>query len=105
MTIAKCKKFCADKNYNYAGVEFAKQCFCGNDRPNILAPETDCSMPCTGNKSETCGAGHRINVYQLGNEFNISSRLNYFVKNLFRAQARVGKDWQGMAHKAKGLKA
>ena len=68
MTIAKCKKFCADKNYNYAGVEFAKQCFCGNDRPNILAPETDCSMPCTGDKSETCGAGHRINVYLLGNE-------------------------------------
>ena len=33
------------------------------------------------------------------------SRLNYFVKNLFRAQARVGKDRQGMAHKAKGLKA
>ena len=67
MTIDKCKKYCNDKNYQYAGVEFAKECWCGNDRPTLPAPDTDCSMPCTGDKSEICGGGHRINVYQLGN--------------------------------------
>ena len=64
MTILKCKNHCIDNGYNYAGVEFAKECFCGNDIPYIPAPETDCYMPCTGNKSEKCGGGHRINVYQ-----------------------------------------
>ena len=71
MTIDKCKKRCTGEwystPYKYAGVEFAKECWCGNDRPTISAPRTDCSMPCTGERSQKCGAGHRINVYQLGN--------------------------------------
>ena len=65
MTIDKCKKFYSGRNYKYAGVEWREQCFCGNDRPPIPAPDTDCSMPCSGDKSEICGGGHRINVYQL----------------------------------------
>ena len=69
MTIVKCKKYCAEKNYKYAGVEWARECFCGNDIPNIRAPDTDCFMPCTGDKSEKCGAGHKINVYYVGNVY------------------------------------
>ena len=65
MTILGCKKHCW--LYKYAGVEFAKECWCGNDKPKNPAPETDCSSPCTGDQSEKCGAGHRINVYQLHN--------------------------------------
>ena len=69
MTIDKCKKRCTGEwystPYKYAGVEFAKECWCGNDRPTLPAPDTDCSLPCTGDKSEICGGGHRINVYQL----------------------------------------
>ena len=71
MTIDKCKKRCTGEwystPYKFAGVEFAKECWCGNDRPKNPAPETDCSSPCTGDQSEKCGAGHRINVYQLHN--------------------------------------
>ena len=67
MTVDKCKNQCTHRNYKFAGVEFAIECWCGNDRPTLPAPDTDCSMPCSGDKSEMCGGGHRINVYQLGN--------------------------------------
>ena len=65
MTILRCKKNCITRSYKYAGVEFSKECFCGNDRPKIPAPETDCSMACAGDKSEKCGGGNRINVYEV----------------------------------------
>jgi hypothetical protein len=41
---------------------------CGNFILNggAPAPITDCDMPCTGNPSEACGAGNRLNVYDNG---------------------------------------
>ena len=69
MTIGKCKKHCIDKNYKYAGVRKARECFCGNDfSPKILFTfEFGCSTPCAGDKSEKCGDGQSINIYHLGN--------------------------------------
>jgi hypothetical protein len=51
-----------------AGVEFGKECFCGYaiDSSSIKSPEADCSMTCTGNGDEVCGAGGRINVFTNG---------------------------------------
>src|ERR1700722_11586626 len=41
---------------------------CGNEIVNGGASTaiTDCDMPCTGNPSEACGAGNRLNVYDNG---------------------------------------
>ncbi|KAF9873174.1 hypothetical protein CkaCkLH20_09337 [Colletotrichum karsti] len=63
-----CIEFCDGKGYGLAGVEWGKECYCGYllDSSALKSAETDCSMPCTGNKDEVCGNGGRINVFTNG---------------------------------------
>lgn len=62
MTPEACQAFCSD--YRYAGVEFGRECYCGNEiAPNALPAEGECTMPCSGDCSSTCGAGDRLEIY------------------------------------------
>ena len=64
-TVEKCKKACFERNYKFAGVQFSKECFCGNNAPKKLASKSsECNMDCSGDKSLKCGGGNRMNVYQ-----------------------------------------
>ncbi|KAI0973903.1 WSC domain-containing protein [Xylaria arbuscula] len=67
MTVEKCMSTCGDKGYEYAGLEFRSQCFCGHDLPQDRLPangtQGDCSMPCAGNSNQFCGGAARISVY------------------------------------------
>ena len=82
MTIEKCKQFCFEKNYLYAGVQFASQCFCGNViNPRIFTPKTECNMQCAGDSSQMCGGSWRMNIYK-----NPGIIINFFClifKSLF----------------------
>jgi hypothetical protein len=64
MTYASCADFCT--GYQYFGVEFGTECFCGNgfDNSTTRQPEIECDMACTGNASSTCGAPYRISVFK-----------------------------------------
>ena len=65
MTIDKCQTFCFDKDYLYAGVQYADECFCGNAIvPEIPKPNSECDYPCTGNSSQICGGFWRMNIYE-----------------------------------------
>jgi glucan endo-1,3-alpha-glucosidase len=49
-------------------VEYGSQCFCANSITvssggGSLAATSDCNMACTGDSSQTCGAGDRIFIY------------------------------------------
>ncbi|KAF2186183.1 heme peroxidase [Zopfia rhizophila CBS 207.26] len=59
-----CATFC--DGYAFFGVEYGRECFCGNNISNnpLLASESDCNFQCTGNSSQVCGAGNRLNVFQ-----------------------------------------
>lgn len=61
MTAQKCAEHCAD--YSYFGVEYGRECWCGNRPPKTQAPESECSFRCAGDDSQICGAGGRINVW------------------------------------------
>ncbi|CAK7566564.1 MAG: hypothetical protein SEPTF4163_004511 [Sporothrix epigloea] len=63
MTYEKCAAFCS--SYAFFGVEYGDQCYCGNylTTSSNKTAESDCSIPCTGDASELCGAGSRLNVY------------------------------------------
>lgn len=62
MTAEVCQQHCA--GYSYFGVEFGRECWCGNSYPSQdMAPASDCSFTCAGNDAEICGAGNRINVW------------------------------------------
>ncbi|KAI2623449.1 heme peroxidase [Xylaria nigripes] len=63
VTLESCANFC--QSYHYFGTEFGSECHCGNilaafsNQTNL----TDCNMPCSGDPSEYCGSGDRLNLY------------------------------------------
>ncbi|KAI1093594.1 putative glyoxal oxidase [Rostrohypoxylon terebratum] len=65
MTLDSCEAFCSDKATTYFGVEYARECYCGNQfgTGSVSAPASDCNMLCAGDQSEYCGAGNRLSVY------------------------------------------
>lgn len=67
-TVAKCVDACKVGSYEYAGVEYGGECWCGNafSAGAVPAPIADCNMLCNDNATEYCGGPSRLNVYQLG---------------------------------------
>lgn len=66
--VRSCTQICANNGFSYAGVEYGQECYCGNEILNgaSSAPASDCNMPCSGNRTETCGGSARINLYYNG---------------------------------------
>jgi hypothetical protein len=77
MTVEICISTCA--GYTYAGVEYGRECYCGNsfNAGSVVAPgrNADCNMVCPGNNMEFCGAGNRLSVYKLRGALVSSSSL------------------------------
>ncbi|KAI0378836.1 putative glyoxal oxidase [Hypomontagnella monticulosa] len=65
MTLGSCQAFCDGKGTSYFGVEYARECYCGNkfETGSKAAPASDCNMLCAGDQFEYCGAGNRLSVY------------------------------------------
>ena len=64
MTPQKCQALCV--GYNYAGVQYYSECYCGNTLGFQLRPDSECNTPCSGDSSQECGGGWRNSVYSLG---------------------------------------
>jgi surface antigen len=67
MTIEKCRGWCAEQGFEFAGLQYTSQCFCDHDyglygRVN----DGECAMQCGGSPSERCGNGWRNSVYRTG---------------------------------------
>ncbi|KAL8996539.1 MAG: hypothetical protein Q9188_006548 [Gyalolechia gomerana] len=64
MTYKSCSTFCT--GYTYWSVEYGSQCYCGQafTNPTSPAPASDCSMKCSGDPTQTCGAGNRMNLFK-----------------------------------------
>lgn len=67
-TIELCTSTCASQGYTIAGLEYASQCFCGNNLTAYAQQTVDsgCTQPCAGNSSESCGNGNRLSLYSNG---------------------------------------
>jgi hypothetical protein len=68
MTVEKCVDFCTSKGYSKAGLENARECFCGNtiapDRAPVKGWLGPCEMRCTGNAKQKCGGWGYISLYE-----------------------------------------
>ena len=67
MTPELCQRICFENNnFKFAGVQNAKECFCGNDEPpaSKVMPRSHCNSPCSGNPHMMCGGSLRMNVYR-----------------------------------------
>jgi len=66
LTLEKCATACA--GYNYFGTEYATECTCANTivgSDNAKTLDSECSMPCSGDPTQFCGAGNRLSLYSL----------------------------------------
>ncbi|KAF7897095.1 hypothetical protein EAF00_005323 [Botryotinia globosa] len=64
MTVEICVDFCKGNGYKYAGLEYYGECFCGASVGGPQTSESDCSFPCTGDNTESCGGNDILSVYQ-----------------------------------------
>ncbi|KIW03592.1 uncharacterized protein PV09_05346 [Verruconis gallopava] len=66
MTVEKCVDWCA--GYQYAGLEYASQCFCGNSIAADRLPQDgilgNCQMKCNGDNGEYCGGPNALSLYK-----------------------------------------
>ncbi|KAK3336500.1 glyoxal oxidase-like protein [Cercophora scortea] len=65
MTNEACIAYCQNRGFQYAGTEYSQECYCGSSLPALAtaAAATDCSMACSGNATQACGAGGKLSVY------------------------------------------
>ncbi|EPE07092.1 wsc domain-containing protein [Ophiostoma piceae UAMH 11346] len=71
MTVPKCLAFCggggSGSAYTYAGLEYARECWCGQDLSSLATqqPAGNCNLPCDGDSTTLCGGNLRISLYML----------------------------------------
>lgn len=69
MTVEGCIGFCESRGgYRYAGVEYGRECYCGNevarDRMPVKGLLGACEFPCAGDEAEVCGGWAAISLYE-----------------------------------------
>ncbi|KAI0460679.1 WSC domain-containing protein [Xylaria acuta] len=63
MTVETCVSHCKGNSYRLAGLSYYGVCYCGETVSTALLPEDQCSFPCSGNSSQTCGGDSEINIW------------------------------------------
>ena len=68
VTPARCIQVCQEKGFSFAGVQYAKECWCGNTAPPVdkIVDQKECDMNCAGDSSIKCGGGCRMGVFMTG---------------------------------------
>ncbi|KAL8743437.1 MAG: hypothetical protein Q9190_004206 [Brigantiaea leucoxantha] len=68
MSYSSCSSYCY--GFIYFGVEYGRECYCGNifSNPTSPAPSaSDCNTKCSGDATQICGAGNRMNLFKSTN--------------------------------------
>lgn len=79
MTIAACISHCSALGHSLAGLEYARECYCGSAFVNgggaVLA-DSACDMPCSGDAQGTCGGPDALSVFQNANAGKVARRAH-----------------------------
>ncbi|KAG8795161.1 hypothetical protein FRC16_010202 [Serendipita sp. 398] len=68
LTAPQCMDACFQQGYEYAGVEYGDECYCGRSIGSSGTVATDgCTMACSGDATTLCGGPDRLNVYRYTN--------------------------------------
>lgn len=80
MTYTKCLTYCASNGFAIAGLEYGRECYCGNALVNggsLAVTSTQCNMPCAGSSSKTCGGPGALTIFVIPSQVTgLSSNLN-----------------------------
>lgn len=63
MTVETCTSACKGNGFRYAGLAYYGVCYCGQTVNGPELDESQCSYPCTGDKSQTCGGDNILSIY------------------------------------------
>ncbi|KAB5558603.1 WSC domain-containing protein [Coniochaeta sp. 2T2.1] len=65
LTTEKCLAQCKKGGYPFAGTEYSGECYCGVVLGNYTyqVADSECNMPCKGDKSQICGGSSRLSLY------------------------------------------
>lgn len=65
MTYALCATTCGSKGFNFAGVSYGRECYCGNTQRAAakLVANTDCNVACAGDMYSKCGGSWRLSAF------------------------------------------
>ncbi|WWC91295.1 uncharacterized protein L201_006238 [Kwoniella dendrophila CBS 6074] len=83
MTVPQCLNKCASMGYQYGGVEYGRECYCGNSIDNgadITKTSQLCGTPCAGNPSTACGGWNSLQVFQNPAYSYSNTVINGYVK-------------------------
>ena len=65
MTVAVCLDYCKTKGTIYAGIEYRRECYCGDSLATDAVPNAvGCSLTCKSNATEYCGGSLKMDVYR-----------------------------------------
>lgn len=65
-TVESCMAAAKAHTYAYAGLQYGGACFAGNAPALRKVADSECAMPCSADKSESCGGSWRNSVYATG---------------------------------------
>ncbi|XP_030633732.1 WSC domain containing 1a [Chanos chanos] len=65
MTTTLCQDTCTESGYQYAGLEYGSECYCGNRITSTRMKEEECNLDCKGEKGSVCGGVARLSVYKV----------------------------------------
>ena len=65
MTIEMCLTTCRDKGFQFSGLEWQIECYCGDEPVGgfEMAWLSKCNERCAGNSNQICGGLHALSVY------------------------------------------
>ncbi|TLD28993.1 hypothetical protein PspLS_03836 [Pyricularia sp. CBS 133598] len=83
MTVQSCLDFCSsdDTVYKFAGIEFSRECWCGNILSGLSTKVDDdqCNTACDGDASIACGGPLKLSVYMSGAQRVAVSPANFIL--------------------------
>ena len=61
----ECARYCYERKFPFAGVQFGRECFCGDTvDPSHKIDEDKCDNACPGNDGKKCGGYLAMNIYK-----------------------------------------
>ncbi|KAH6949540.1 WSC domain-containing protein [Fusarium avenaceum] len=68
VTIESCLDYCEREGYLFIGLEYGRECYCGNavekSKLPVKGQRGKCEMPCADNKEQVCGGPGALSLYQ-----------------------------------------
>ncbi|KAH8985360.1 WSC domain-containing protein [Lactarius akahatsu] len=66
VTVESCVAACQSQSFTIAGLEYAQECWCGNEikSPGVPISQSACHQVCIGDSTEVCGGPNALQLYR-----------------------------------------